>query len=401
MAKRVPKLRFPEFANDGEWEEKNLENVSVFVSEKTNLNKVTLENYVSTENLLTDFGGVTTASKLPDTKNLTKYMEGDILFSNIRPYLKKVWLSNRTGGTSNDILVIRSISKINKNFLFYMLTTDTFIDYVMKGAKGVKMPRGDLELIKKYPIRFPRNEKEQQKIADTLSSLDDLISAENDKLQALQSYKKGLMQQLFPKEGERVPKLRFPEFVNDEEWVERKLGEVSTIIMGVSPKSTFYNNNKQGLPLLQGNADIKNRLSAPRVYTSEVTKKCNASDILLSVRAPVGYVAKSIHNACLGRGLCALSAINDNNQEFLYQLLLCKENQWTKISQGGTFDSVNSTDIKNLITFFPKNNKEQQKIADTLSTLDNLIESQSKKIETLKRHKKGLMQKMFMSDEER
>lgn len=196
------------------------------------------------------------------------------------------------------------------------------------------------------------------------------------------------------KGSDNVPELRFPEFENEGEWDKKKLANISEVIMGSSPSSTSYNENKIGLPLLQGNADIKNRLSVPRIYTSEITKECKIDDILLSVRAPVGTVAKSLHKACIGRGISALRAIKPNSQEYLYQWLFSYEASWQKISQGGTFDAVNSDDIRNLIVPTPTP-KEQQKIASCLSSLDEVIEAHSQKLDLLKDHKKGLMQNLF------
>lgn len=196
-----------------------------------------------------------------------------------------------------------------------------------------------------------------------------------------------------------VPELRFSEFGNDVEWEKAALNRVAEVTMGSSPSSSSYNENKTGLPLLQGNADIKNRISAPRIYTSEVTKECKVDDILLSVRAPVGTVAKSMHHACIGRGISSLLSINENSQEYLYQWLLSYESSWGKISQGGTFDAVNSDDIKNLLLPIPKP-KEQQKIASCLSSLDNLIIAHTNKLNALKDHKKGLMQNLFPQEGE-
>lgn len=191
-----------------------------------------------------------------------------------------------------------------------------------------------------------------------------------------------------------VPKLRFPEFRGAREWNRRTLSSVATVVMGSSPKSEFYNADHNGLPLLQGNADIKNRLSAPRVFTSETTKECQVGDILMSVRAPVGNVAKSIHHACIGRGIAAIHSKKPNSQEFLYQWLLSYEPRWVNISQGGTFDAINGDDLKGvgLTTPLPD---EQQKIADCLSSLDELIAAQARKVDALKTHKKGLMQQLF------
>ena len=194
MSKRVPKLRFKEFS--GEWEEKRLREISLFINEKIKLSDITLENYISTENLLADFMGVVKASKLPNILNVTKFKKNDILISNIRPYLKKIWLSNIEGGASNDIIVIRAKENNNYKFLIHIVQNDKFINYVMQGAKGVKMPRGDIALIKKYPLFIP-TPQEQQKIASTLSSLDNLIEATEKKLEALKKHKKGLMQQMF------------------------------------------------------------------------------------------------------------------------------------------------------------------------------------------------------------
>jgi type I restriction enzyme S subunit len=197
-----------------------------------------------------------------------------------------------------------------------------------------------------------------------------------------------------------IPKLRFPEFKNEGEWEEIELKNVTEIIMGSSPSSIFYNENREGLPLLQGNADIKNRLSSPRIYTSEITKECEIDDILLSVRAPVGTIAKSIHKACIGRGISAIRAKNHNSQEFIYQWLFSYEDNWINISQGGTFDAVNSDDIRNLKLPIPQF-LEQQKIASCLSSLDEVIAEQRQKLELLKQHKKGLMQNLFPQEGEK
>lgn len=191
-----------------------------------------------------------------------------------------------------------------------------------------------------------------------------------------------------------VPKLRFPEFRQSDGWSDKALSDVATIVMGSSPKSECYNQSEIGLPLLQGNADIKNRLSAPRIFTSEITKECIAGDILLSVRAPVGSVAKSVHHACIGRGIAAIHSKQPNSQEFLYQWLLSYEPRWVNISQGGTFDAINSDDLRQVCLAVPSP-AEQQKIAECLSSVEELMAAQARKMDALKTHKKGLMQQLF------
>lgn len=140
-----------------------------------------------------------------------------------------------------------------------------------------------------------------------------------------------------------VPKLRFKGF--EDEWRKGKLGDMSKIIMGQSPSSNAYNYNKEGLPLVQGNADITKRITTPRMYTTEITKTCEIEDIIMSVRAPVGSIAIAKQRSCIGRGVCSIKAIGIN-QKYLYQVLLGYEKKWLKISQGSTFESINSNDIK-------------------------------------------------------
>jgi type I restriction enzyme S subunit len=193
----VPRLRFPEFESAGEWKEEKLGNISFFINERFSLEKLTLDNYISTENILPDYMGVTRATKLPPSGSAIKFKVNDILISNIRPYLKKVWLSNKDGGASNDVIVVRAKEKITAEYLSFMLVNDVFIEYVMKGAKGVKMPRGDISLMKEYPLAYP-SIPEQQRISELLTTIDEQISAQSEVVAGLKVHKKGLMQGLFP-----------------------------------------------------------------------------------------------------------------------------------------------------------------------------------------------------------
>ena len=193
-----PKLRFPQFKDYKGWDVVELMNIGYFVKEKIEVLNLNPEDYISTENLLSDYGGVTISNKLPTTEKVTAFQKNDILISNIRPYLKKVWVTDKDGGASNDIIVIRAKSNINTSFLSSVIKNDDFINYMMKGAKGLKMPRGDLGLISIFPVAVPSDPKEQQAIADCLSSLDKLINEENEQIGRLKDHKKGLMQQLFP-----------------------------------------------------------------------------------------------------------------------------------------------------------------------------------------------------------
>ena len=136
----VPTLRFPDFREARKWDAESLGKVADFVKEKIHLERVALENYVSTENIMADFGGIDRASKLPTAGSVTRFQSNDTLVSNIRPYLRKVWVADKEGGASNDVIVIRAKQKLLPQYLSALLKNDAFIDYVMTGAKGVKMP---------------------------------------------------------------------------------------------------------------------------------------------------------------------------------------------------------------------------------------------------------------------
>ena len=175
-------------------------------------------------------------------------------------------------------------------------------------------------------------------------------------------------------------------------WSLVELNEICNINMGQSPKSESYNENNIGLPLIQGNADIKNRKTLPRTYTSDITKKCKIGDIIMTVRAPVGVIAKSYHNACIGRGVCSITP--KENNDFLYHFLVGYEDKWDKLSQGSTFTAVNGNDIKKIKLPLPPL-EEQKKIADILSTVDKKIAFVEENINATEELKKGLMQKLL------
>ena len=222
----------------------------------------------------------------------------------------------------------------------------------------------------------------------TTTTWDKAISTTERLIDNSTQQKKALMQQLLTgkkrlldDEGKRF----------EGEWEEVKLSAAAQIIMGSSPKSEAYNKVDDGLPLLQGNADIKNRKSVPRIYTSQITKECHIGDILFSVRAPVGTVAISNHHACIGRGIAAIKAKKNHSQDYLYQWLLSFETKWERYSQGSTFEAVNSNDIKSLNLSIP-NLKEQQKIATVLTNADKEIELLEQQLADLQQEKKALMQ---------
>ena len=149
--------------------------------------------------------------------------------------------------------------------------------------------------------------------------------------------------------------------------------------MGQSPDSSSYNTDGIGVPLVQGNADIQDRTTKPQRYTSLPSSKyCDVGDTLISVRAPVGSISKSIVHACIGRGIASLGKIDN----FLYQFFLLKENSWGNIAQGSTFSCITAKDIENLIIGIPTV-EERNKIGSFLALIDERIQTQNKIIEAL------------------
>ena len=143
--------------------------------------------------MLQDYKGIVSATNLPTNTNVVKFSKGDVLLSNIRPYLKKVWYADKNGGCSADVFVFKALPICDSNFLHHVIANDRFIKFVMGGAKGVKMPRGDKEQMITYKVGLPCIE-EQKKIANLLSILDERISTQNKIIEKLQSLIKGIAQ---------------------------------------------------------------------------------------------------------------------------------------------------------------------------------------------------------------
>ena len=189
----VPALRFPEFTE--EWKSVHLEDVAEFQKKRISSDLLNNNNYISTENILQNFEGIQYSSSIPANTNVIEYQKGDILLSNIRPYLKKVWFSDRKGGCSADVFVLRG-DKCDQHFLYYVIASDRFINYVMSGVKGVKMPRGDKSQMEKYAFSIPTN-TEQRKIAKFLSMLDERIKLQNKIIEKLETLIKGIVEKTF------------------------------------------------------------------------------------------------------------------------------------------------------------------------------------------------------------
>ena len=167
-------MRFPEFSE--EWIKYTLGDLVVFAKERVSTSNLNEENYVSTENMLQDYQGVVKAQSVPSNTNVITYKKGNVLMSNIRPYLKKVWMADRDGGCSSDVFVMQANDRLCvADFFHYIIANERFITYVMSGVKGIKMPRGDKQQMKGYGLSIP-SLKEQQHIARFITLIDNRIA---------------------------------------------------------------------------------------------------------------------------------------------------------------------------------------------------------------------------------
>ncbi|RHE38124.1 restriction endonuclease subunit S [Bacteroides uniformis] len=184
----VPHLRFPEFTE--EWVNVSLKDVADFQKERISSGLLDESTYISTENILQNFQGVQSAISIPANTNVVAYKKNDILLSNIRPYLKKVWFSDRIGGCSADVFVLRS-KTCEPEFLYNVIASDKFINYVMSGAKGVKMPRGDKNQMESFSFSIPAV-VEQRKISRLFQLLDERIVTQNKIIEDLKKLKSAI-----------------------------------------------------------------------------------------------------------------------------------------------------------------------------------------------------------------
>ncbi|MGL5902072.1 MAG: restriction endonuclease subunit S [Cetobacterium sp.] len=404
MKNKVPKLRFPEFS--GEWEEKKLGDVCNYIKgfafkSKDYRNEGIRIVRVSDlgEDRIKENNEQIYICKNKKEKFIKYNIEkGNIIITTVgsHPDLKEsavgraILIKNEDSGFLNQNMLKLENGYNNNEFIYGYLRNTKYTSYIKDIKRGnanqANITVSDLLEYKIFLSSLP----EQEKIASFLSEVDTKIEKLEKKKELLSKYKKGMMQKLFSQ------KLRFKDENGNDypEWEEKKLGEICDVIMGQSPSSLAYNENLDGLPLIQGNADCKKRKIIPRIYSSEITKESLPNDIIMSVRAPAGTIAKSDIHSCIGRGVCAIRS-KFEYQEFIYQYLINYEDEWSKYSQGSTFDSINSSDVKKLHILTPSLS-EQEKIANFLSSIDRKIELVEEELEKNKEFKKGLLQQMFV-----
>ncbi|HFD0877449.1 TPA: restriction endonuclease subunit S [Enterococcus faecium] len=384
MSKKSPQLRFEGFTDD--WEERKLGEVATFLNGRAYKQDELLDSgkykVLRVGNFYTNDSWYYSNMELGDKYYVDK---GDLVYTWSATFGPHIWSGEKVIYHYH-IWKVELSKFLDRNFTLQLLEADKArLLSSTNGSTMIHVTKGDME---SKIVSIP-NIDEQKQIGSFFKQLDETIALHQRKLDLLKEQKKGYLQKMFPKNGAKVPELRFEGFADD--WEERKLGDEVRIVMGQSPNSENYTDDPNDYILVQGNADMKNGRVFPRVWTTQITKQAKKDDLILSVRAPVGDIGKTAYDVVIGRGVAAIKG-----NEFIFQNLgkMKSDGYWTRYSTGSTFESINSTDIKEAIISIPAI-EEQNKIGSFFKQLDNTIALHQLKLDLLKEQKKGFLQKMF------
>lgn len=419
----VPKLRFPEFKDTGEWRKITFIDVrdkktkwsfigGPFGSNLKSSDYVTdgiriiqLQNIGDAE-FIDDYKIFTSEEKADELLSCNIY-PGDIILSKMGDPVGRACLipkiHTRYIMCSDGIRLVVDEQRFSKYFVYSLINSSVFRALVEKTATGSTRKRIGLDDLKNLPIVVPQI-REQKKIADCLSSIDDFITAQTQKLTALKAHKRGLMQQLFPAEGETVPKLRFPEFWEAKEWEETTLIQLAKFRRGSFPQPyglPEWYDDVNGMPFIQV-FDVGDDLRLKPKTKSKISKLASEQSVfipkgtvIITIQGSIGRVAITQYDAYIDRTLLLFEEffrpIEKTFFAYVLQLLFEIEKQ---NAPGGIIKTITKEVLSEFKIKIPPID-EQEKIAGCFLSIDKLITAQSKKLDTLKVHKKGLMQQLF------
>lgn len=405
----VPELRFPDFEKEPNWPCVRLNAVAKRSTSKNKGEKITR---------------VLTNSAVDGVVDQRDYFDKDIA---VKGNLESYYIVDNGDYVYNPrISSTAPVGPISKNkvgkgimsplytvFRFNSKTNDFFEQFFKSskwhaylqtvsnsGARHDRMSITSGEFMA-MPVPNP-SELEQQKIADCLASIDELIALHTQKLKSLKGHKKGLMQQLFPAEGEAVPKLRFPKFKTYGKWCKVTLSSLGELVSGLtySPVDVC----EEGLLVLRSSNVQNGQISLEdNVFVRSDIKGANYSrpgDILICVRngskALIGKNALIPENIPKCTHGAFMTVFRSNRSKFIYQLFqtYAYERQ-VAADLGATINSINGNQLKKYEFYVPNSEKEQDAIADVLSSIDDMISAQSVQVDQLKNHKQALIQRLF------
>lgn len=409
----VPRLRFPDFRDAEAWSTKLGDVVFDQISNKNHSSNLPVlaitQEYGAIPRDLIDYH-VSVSEK--SIKSYKVVEVGDFIIS-LRSFQGGIEFSKYRGVCSPAYVILRLKHGYVEDYFRHYLKTNRFIGELTKNLEGLR--DGKMISYKQFSeveLHIPQN-TEQQKIADCLSSLDALIAAQADKIDALKTHKKGLMQQLFPREGETVPRLRFPEFRDAGGWGAKNFYDLLEDVVdfrGRTPKklgmdwgggdiiSLSANNVKNGYIDLSAECN----LGSTELYEKWMGGvKIENGDIIFTMEAPLGnaLLVPDSRKYILSQRVVAFKTKPTISNYFLIQLIWSPRfrSELEKLSTGSAAKGINQKTLKTVDVLVPESEEEQQKIADCLTSLDALIAGHTEQLDSLKAHKKGLMQQLFPS----
>lgn len=406
--KLVPEFRFPEFKNEEHWDSTPLDDLCELITKGTTPTTLGYSytesgvNFIKIESILEGNINLEKAAfistKCNEAFKRSQLKENDILFS-IAGALGVVTTVSKEilpANTNQALSIIRLKNVNQKDYLKAYLKSNIISEEINKIKAGAAQLNISLGQIANFNILIPKNPKEQQKIASCLSSLDEVIAAHSQKLELLKDHKKGLMQNLFPQEGETVPKYRFKEFENDGDWVEKILSEVANYENGKAHEQDISENGK----FVVVNSKFISTDAEVVKYSNKAYCLAEKGDVLMVLSdIPNGraiakcFYVQEENKYTVNQRICKISSF-DCNSLFLYYTMN-RNSYFLAFDDGVKQTNLKNDDVQSFPFLIPIDPKEQQKIASCLSSLDAIITAQQEKIEQLKLHKKGLMQGLF------
>lgn len=399
----IPKLRFSEFMNKEEWVEKHLGDISVNLDSK----RVPITSTQREKGYVPYYGASGIIDYVKDyifNETLLCISEdGANLIDRNYPIAfsisGKTWVNNHSH--------VLKFENFHTQIIVETYINSIKIEDFLTGMAQPKLNRAKLDII---PIPLPQNLEEQKKIASCLSSLDENISSNSQKLELLKDHKKGLMQNLFPQRGEKVPKYRFSEFEKDGDWTEEKLEKNIDLFSGIAFKSEEISDNASGVPILRGinitEGYIRHTKDIDKYYLGDIKKLdkylVKENDIVIGmdgskVGKNVALISKEDENSILIQRVARIRTTKNLDIKFIYQYFTSAKfrSYVDSVNTSSGIPHISAQQINDFKARFPPKLQEQQKIASCLFFLDNLITAQTDKIEQLKSHKHGLMQGLF------
>ena len=407
----VPKLRFPEFWEEAAWSARTLTDVVRSISSGLNLTQTNGSNGFRVTRIETIADGTVDINKVglvTTDQDISSYRlnVGDILLSNINSiaHIGKSVLIDRDYDLYHGMNLLRLkalFAVIDPLFLFYWLNTEiTRASIRSRANKAVNQASINRTELGNTIVLLPLL-TEQQKIADCLGSLDDLIAAEGRKIDALRQHKQGLMQQLFPQPGKTVPRLRFPEFSKEGAWEETTIGNMGEIITGSTPSTSrrdFYG----GDFMFVSPADISDLRFVEETKTTLTEagfaecRPIKKNSVLFVCIGSIGKVAQCLRPCATNQQINSLIVGPAFVADFAYYLLNRESVRIASLAGRQVMPIINKSLFATVKVTAPAF-AEQQRIADCLGSLDNLIAVEGQKLDALRQHKQGLMQQLFPS----